>query len=180
LFGKTFVVHPSHRKLRRIRILAAAAAAMALILLLSAVQWRQLLATREIDKALALTGKRAAAVRAKLTELEVFGKQAAEIQRRKFETVPIAGIWAELTKLMPDTAWLSELRIENSQVVISGFAKSSAELLGVLEASPLFEQASFTSPVSMARDSSVEQFSIRVKIEHQSTRGQRVSSVRQP
>jgi len=180
LFGKIFVIHPSHHKLRRIRTFAAAVAATALILLLTAVQWRQVLAAHEIDEALAITGKRAAAVRAKLADLEVFGRRATELQRRKFETVPVAGIWAELTKLMPDTAWLSELRIENSQIVISGFSKSSAELLGVLEASPLFEQATFTSPVSMARDSSVEQFSIRVKLAGQSPGEQHVSSVRQP
>ena len=47
----------------------------------------------------------------------------------------------ELTRLLPDTAWVTDLKIDGSSVNISGLAKSAVSLIPILEKSKLFFDA---------------------------------------
>ena len=147
---------------RRLRNFAAAASLLCVLLLMGSAYWRQSIAATGLARALELAENRAAVVRASLSRLEAASQRLATLGRQRDETFPLSEIWEELTTCIPDSAWLSELRIEKGKIVLSGVASSSVEVLGRLENSPMLEQASFTSAVTMAHDESGEQFSIAV------------------
>jgi general secretion pathway protein L len=151
---------------RRLRDLAAAAAAAAIVLLIGAAYWRQSIALAELSRAVELADDHAASVRAALSRLEISSRHHAALRRHREERLHVSELLGTLTELVPDSAWLSELRIGRDGIALSGYASSAVELLGRIEASPLLERAVFTTSVTMAPDGSMEQFSIQAALEH--------------
>ena len=68
-------------------------------------------------------------------------------------------VLGEMTRLLPPPAWANLLEITRTQVTVAGEAQQAAPLLGVLDASPLFENSEFASPP--ARVATGEIFRIR-------------------
>ena len=82
--------------------------------------------------------------------------------RQLRDRLPVGRIVEELTVIIPDDAWLSDLRIEADRVEFTGLAKSAAALVPLLESSPLFEDVSLTSPVVLDNNEDKERFSMRM------------------
>ncbi len=70
----------------------------------------------------------------------------------------------ELTRLLPDTAWVTDLKIDGLSVNISGLAKSAVSLIPTLEKSKFFFDAISVAPVTFDPREEMERFSIRVKV----------------
>lgn len=90
-----------------------------------------------------------------------FAKVAAA-RTRKAEKDSFIALWAEMTKLIPDTAWLTGIRLERGKIDIDGYAPSASELLAVLAGSPHFSDVDFTSPVTKDPQNGFEHFQIRM------------------
>jgi len=73
-------------------------------------------------------------------------------------------ILRELTGLLPDSAYLSELTFRERTVEITGLAPSASQLLPVIEASPLFSGVEFSAPI-VAQGAGLERFRIRMRLE---------------
>jgi Tfp pilus assembly protein PilN len=73
-------------------------------------------------------------------------------------------ILRELTGLLPDTAYLSELTLRDRTVEITGVAPSASQLLPAIEASPLFSGVEFSAPI-VAQGAGLERFRIRMRLE---------------
>lgn len=73
-------------------------------------------------------------------------------------------ILRELTGLLPDSAYLSELTFRERTVEITGLAPSASQLLPVIEASPLFTGVEFSAPI-VAQGAGLERFRIRMRLE---------------
>ncbi len=73
-------------------------------------------------------------------------------------------ILRELTGLLPDTAYLSELNFRERTVEITGLAPSASQLLPVIESSPLFSGVEFSAPI-VAQGAGLERFRIRMRLE---------------
>jgi len=73
-------------------------------------------------------------------------------------------ILRELTGLLPDTAYLSELTFRERTVEITGLAPSASQLLPAIEASPLFSGVEFSAPI-VAQGAGLERFRIRMRLE---------------
>ena len=106
----------------------------------------------------------AATVRQAVEASQAASAQITAIGRLLKTRVPLARIMEELTMVMPDSAWVSDLRIDGDVVEFTGFAKSAASLVAPLENSPLFMQASLTSPVVLDSSEDKERFSIRLRL----------------
>lgn len=68
----------------------------------------------------------------------------------------------ELTVLIPRHTWLTRVSYKRGEVELSGYSSSPQEVIPRLEASPLFQQASFTG--SIEREGGQERFTIRVRL----------------
>ena len=54
----------------------------------------------------------------------------------------------ELARILPETAFLSSYAYQDGTITISGFAQSASEIQSILENSPMFKGAEFTSSVT--------------------------------
>jgi len=70
----------------------------------------------------------------------------------------------ELTDKIPADAYLTTLRYRNGRIEMDGFANKSSELIQILENSPLFRNAQFTSPITQGQGGQ-ERFSIVAEVE---------------
>ncbi|MBI2816748.1 MAG: PilN domain-containing protein [Acidobacteria bacterium] len=100
-------------------------------------------------------------------EAEQHSRQAYERltlleQTRKTATLPLE-VLGELTRLLPDDAWVQGLQYDGTTVSLSGYAKSASPLLETLAASPYFESPQFLSAISKSGDGK-ELFRIGVRV----------------
>ncbi len=70
----------------------------------------------------------------------------------------------EISRLLPDTAWVTDLKIEGANVSITGLAKSAMTLIPTLERSPVFVDAVSVAPLTFDQLEAKERFSIRVRM----------------
>lgn len=70
----------------------------------------------------------------------------------------------ELTKLLPDQVWVTDLKIEGSAVDVSGLAESAASLVRILERSRTFGDVTMTSAVTFDQRESRERFSLQMRL----------------
>ena len=72
---------------------------------------------------------------------------------------------SELTNLIPEDSWLTELNFDadSRQVRLSGYSDSASQLIPLLEESRLFESVRFTSPITTDRRSGKEKFRIEMR-----------------
>ena len=89
---------------------------------------------------------------------------AVELRQLKTNYPPRVEILDELTKILPDTAYLTELAIDDGRLDLAGLAASAASITTVLEQSPLFVDAALTAPVTLDPTENKDRFSIRVRL----------------
>ena len=78
--------------------------------------------------------------------------------------VPSVLLLEEVTRLVPDDAWVEELRIEGDIVEIAGLARAAAPLLTVFETSPYFHETQFTAPLRLDSNEDRERFRLRTRL----------------
>ena len=106
----------------------------------------------------------AASVRQAVEASQSVSAQISAMEELLKARLPVARILEELTVILPDSAWVSDLRIDGDLVEFTGFAKSAASLVPLLEKSPLFSEASLTSPVVFDNQEDKERFSVRLRL----------------
>jgi general secretion pathway protein L len=106
----------------------------------------------------------ATAVRGVLERSDAAVADLARLQDMKLKQVPAVAVLEELSRLLPDSVWLADLRIEGDIVDISGLAKSGAALPSLFVPSALFADAALTAPVTLDPREDKERFSLRLRI----------------
>ena len=86
------------------------------------------------------------------------------LQTLNSTTVPKLAVIDELTRVLPDTAWLSDLRISTDRTDFDGYAASTVSLFPLLEKSALFVDATSTSAVTFDPRVDKERFSLHVRL----------------
>jgi general secretion pathway protein L len=93
---------------------------------------------------------------------------AAERRRRPSPVV----VLEVLSRLLPDGVWLSELQMEDRELIVTGLAEDASALIPLVEASPHFAQVRFHMPSTRVRvraadgtEQEVERFSLRAVID---------------
>lgn len=145
-------------------VYAPTAALLVLLALLAA----GLAAIRPIEDQRYLAG-----LRAEIARLEPEARKAAELDRAIETTRARARLLDEfrrrsqadldmlheLTRLLAPPAWLNQLEMTREAVALAGEAEQAAELLKLLDASPLLQNSEFLMPI--ARVGNAETFRIR-------------------
>ena len=85
-------------------------------------------------------------------------------QKLRAEAVSRVTVLEELTRLLPDSAWVTDLRIDGETVDISGLAVSAAALVPLLERSKYFVDATSTASLTFDPREDKERFAIRARI----------------
>lgn len=120
-----------------------------------------------LDAEIGMARTKAKAVQAVIQELEQ--QQARLLRLRSVKSEPgLLDIWEEVTRVLPPHTWLSELRLndtgESRQVVMTGFSAAAASLVGLIDRSSLFSEASLSGPVTLDQVESRERFVIQATV----------------
>jgi len=115
--------------------------------------------------------KEAQAIRKRVQDADSLSERIVMLRLRRAEGVRVVALWEELTRLLPDTAWLADLRVENDVLWIDGYARSASELVGIIASSPMFSGVALSAPVVREEARASERFQIRMKIETAGTAG---------
>ena len=83
-------------------------------------------------------------------------------------------VWDELSRILPDHTFLTELRLVDGRVTLSGFSSDAARLVRTIDQSPLFAGAALTAAITPDNAESKERFSISFKVRG----GRRTASAR--
>ncbi|MEL6818612.1 MAG: PilN domain-containing protein [Pseudomonadota bacterium] len=132
------------------------------------IKWRHIEATRILDKELQQATAQAGEVRALIAQRRQAVERIVAIRAEKTDAVPLTLIVEELSKILPDNAWLTDLELDGDTVRISGFTASASSLVSVLENSPYFEAPTFRNPVLRVSAEIGERFTISMKLEARS------------
>jgi len=99
-------------------------------------------------------------------ELDARAARIAQIQslnQSLSERRPVTAIWEELARIIPDSAFLTDLNIKHGSISVAGYAGAAPSLIAVLEGSPFFSEASFSTPVVKVPGSEGDRFNIELK-----------------
>lgn len=130
-------------------ILAGTVAATAAFLILS---WYQLhskadAAVAHLDAEIARAEAEARQARRSYDAYVARISQVAELRSETLSGPRATEMWEELSQIVPDSSYLTNLTTKEATVEISGFSRASSELIPLIEGSALFEAAQFVSPV---------------------------------
>jgi general secretion pathway protein L len=101
------------------------------------------------------------ALREQLDQLTTTGYfLLAEKNRRALATE----VMAEVTRLVPDQAYLAQLTLLDGEVQLHGSAVTASDLISLLDQSPLFRAPQFRSPVTQDGGDGTERFHVSVEL----------------
>lgn len=136
---------------RLVRAAAAGAIAMSLLAAIT-VEWA---ASSEMSR----LGEAIAQVRGQ----GAGGKPAAQLLALR-ATPGVVEVWEELSRLLPDHTYLSEVRVADGGVSLSGFSGDAAHLVRLLDHSPLFTGAHLTGPITPDKAEHKDHFSLAFRL----------------
>lgn len=117
----------------------------------------------ETQRELAAMRLEAHAVAQMREEVEQRAEQAA-IPIQRAQRTPLSVLITELTRLVPDGGWVTQLEIDTASVQLTGYATAANALIPALESSPILTNAAFRSPVTQDPVHGVEQFHLSVDL----------------
>ncbi|WP_161856101.1 PilN domain-containing protein [Bradyrhizobium sp. CCBAU 051011] len=141
--------------LRAVRLLAVAAL-VAVLLGLVVFEWRQASVAAALEAAL---------IEARLSAQS--GRDGMDPAARLFAMKADTGVlavWDELSRILPDHTFLTETRIADGTVTLSGFSADAAGLVRIIDQSPLFSGATLTSAITTDANERKDRFSILFKL----------------
>lgn len=86
------------------------------------------------------------------------------LQELRLSTLSRVMVLEELTRLLPDTAYLTALSIDGSVITLSGLSGSASALVPLIERSARFVDARLTAPVTFDVQLGKERFSLSARI----------------
>ena len=141
--------------LRAVRLLAVASL-VAVLLGLIAFEWRQSSVAAALETAVSEARQAAQSGRDGLDP-------AARLFAMKADTRVLA-VWDELSRILPEHTFLTETRIADGTVTVSGFSADAARLVRVIDQSPLFTGAALTSAITPDANERKDRFSMVFKL----------------
>lgn len=160
------------------RIVNTTLAGLLLLLVLTSVafpMWLDYALITDLEHKVSREGRMAKEVEAIKEEADTLVEQARAILEIKRQKPPLVEMMEALTSLLPDNTWLTSLQYEGHRVQIQGQSPSASALIEIVEASPLFENTTFISPVTQDRRTGLERFQISTDLKsREALRGQAV------
>jgi len=91
-------------------------------------------------------------------------RTSSELRSIKASSPAIVVVLGELARILPDHTWLNTLDLRDGVLQIRGQSAAASELIGLIEASPLFRSVTFASPVTLDERAHKERFEIRAEL----------------
>jgi general secretion pathway protein L len=156
-----------HRWVRWTGLGLAATALLLAVAVLGTRYYRQQAVLDALQAQVAAVTVKARSVQGAIDKLQQ--EQALVLRLRAKRDEPgLLEVWEEATRILPAHTWLSELRLsetaEGRQMVLTGFSAAAASLVGLLDASAVFTEASLVGPIAVDPAEGKERFIIQAKL----------------
>lgn len=144
--------------------LLAAAALLLVIAVVGVPLQRQHALIDDLEGQVAALRSEADATLALRRQLEQLDLASRLLVERIQQVPPAIEILNELSLILPDDTWLQHLQVEPGKVFLQGQSDAASALVGLLDASGLFRNPTFGSPVVRDPISGKERFQITAEI----------------
>jgi general secretion pathway protein L len=71
---------------------------------------------------------------------------------------------ADLTRILPDDTWLSEIEMNGSKIRVQGYSKAASNLIGIIDRSGQFTNAQFEAPLMRGQGDASDRFDLSFDI----------------
>lgn len=142
---------------------------LAVMLILSGIAWggshilKQRLMLKELDTELTRLRSDLGNLDQIRTGSQELKDMEAYLNSIRSNRVSVLEILKELTQVIPETAWIQEITFSKKGMQLNGYAESASDLIPLLEDSPLFKDAVFSSTITKGKDGK-ERFRIGLKV----------------
>jgi general secretion pathway protein L len=92
------------------------------------------------------------------------GSGLSLLAKRKQATPSSVMVLEAVTRVLPDTTYVTELRIEGDKIHVVGMTQDAPSLIRLMEQSPQFTRATFFAPTTRAQNEPGERFHIEAHI----------------
>jgi general secretion pathway protein L len=160
----------STRWLPRLLLGLSASAVLLAILAVNLEFQRQETALQELASETGKVRAEAQKVRAALDSIEQERAALDGLKSRKWDAAGVLDIWEELSRILPDHSWVSELRLtegaerKERRIVVTGFSSAAADLVGLIDASPLFQDVALAAPIALDPNEQRERFVLQASV----------------
>jgi general secretion pathway protein L len=121
------------------------------------------LALGDLERAAQKRANDVVALRTAVTESRETSRRVLD---KRLKTIPVVELIAELSHIMPDNTWVQNMDIDDEKMQLRGETSQASSLIGLLEASTMFRDVVFSSPVVQVPRSNKERFHISATLEH--------------
>lgn len=158
-------LHDQPNQLKRLINVVLVVLLIALIVLsMSLPIWMKREYSLELERDVKNTGQAASKVQALKQSAEDLLRDTDFLLDKKSTEPVVVEVINELSSRIPDDTWLTNVNFRQGKLQINGQSPSASALIEVIEASPLFENASFVSPVNQDRNTGMERFQIATEV----------------
>jgi general secretion pathway protein L len=106
------------------------------------------------------------------TSIEALRNETRFVAQQQRSAVSPLIVLEALSRLLPDTVWLTDISLQGDQLTINGYADDASAIVTLIEGSPHFKHAEFRSPSTRERvplpdgtEREVSQFSVAAHVE---------------
>ncbi len=97
-------------------------------------------------------------------EIDALSEETQKLITIKNQAPELVAVLNELTHLLKDDTWLTNLQYSDKHMQIQGQSPMASALIGVLEESPFFSKVSFVSPLTQDKTTGMERFQISMDV----------------
>lgn len=126
--------------------------------------WFESRAVNELQEKIATIERDAKSTKALQAEVDALVEETQQLIDIKSEKPPVVAMLDTLSKLIKDDTWLAYAQYAGGQLQIQGESPAASTLISVLEASDIFANAKFVSPVTRDNITKLERFQITADI----------------
>ena len=138
--------------------------ALLLVAALALPVWFESRSVNALQEKIDAIEKEAKNTKALQAEVDALVDETQQLITKKTEKPPVVAVLDTLSKLIKDDTWLAYAQYASGQLQIQGESPAASTLISVLEASDVFANAKFVSPVTRDNVSKLERFQITVDI----------------
>ncbi len=142
-----------------------AVSAVVLLIVMSAVPLlRHRTAISDLETRVAAIKKEADAVGSLEDRIDQLVSESRFVVDKKQQSPVVIDVLHELTLVLPDNTWLQRFEVKGAKLDIRGESSAASALIGLIEASKVFRNATFSSPVVRDPRSNSERFQIVAEV----------------
>jgi len=149
----------------RLNSLLATVSVLLLIGVLSLPHWLNKNKLELLDEEISIAETRGQSGLELQRDVERILRTSEFLTQKKRDSVLLLRILDEVTRVLPDNTWLIQFDFSAPEIQLQGQSASAADLIQLLESSPLFKDARFRSPVVQIPRTDLERFHLSVQLD---------------